>query len=153
MINGDVDVQRFIRDAIQSDRQNVVQWLRQQVDLEERYKWTFRPTIGRIRSREDDIPEERFTHVLFSTPSRQIEVDYSPPSRPFQLFSILLAVQATTMIDGDFEESKRPLGEEDEPEGVTVPSGAARQISSVLTRADERAGEYSFEGRDQPHLD
>ncbi|EGZ26595.1 hypothetical protein PHYSODRAFT_292902 [Phytophthora sojae] len=49
--------QRIIRAAVQSGHKGVVQWLRQHVDFEERYAWTFSPRVGRTRPRgEDDMP-------------------------------------------------------------------------------------------------
>ncbi|KAE9267292.1 hypothetical protein PF008_g31390 [Phytophthora fragariae] len=51
------------------------------------------------------------------------------------------------MSDDDFAKGKWPFGGEGEPDDVPVPSGAAAQISDVLARADEQAGEYSFGGQ------
>ncbi|EGZ25587.1 hypothetical protein PHYSODRAFT_297193 [Phytophthora sojae] len=53
------DTQRVIREAVQNDQENIVQWLRQEVNLEDRYTWDFGPTIGRTRNRDDDTPEGR----------------------------------------------------------------------------------------------
>ncbi|KAE8876284.1 hypothetical protein PF002_g11830 [Phytophthora fragariae] len=49
--------QRVIGEAVQGGKMNVVQWLRQHVDYEDRYTWAFRPATGRTRARDEDMPQ------------------------------------------------------------------------------------------------